>query len=178
MSWDESHTTTMSELYPNWSPTAMQFEEYMKEFSNTDEFYLIGAIKLYYRKSKYPTPPRPEALREKLQEYVQEDNKENGGGRGHKWYWVKFLNEKGYQEVFEVIDDRDRALEVGEHVNGVVAQRWLEEGVWQEKIIRDGIEFRWQLKKEESKTSTPNSTLSKNIGIIKKEINHKGAVQF
>ena len=63
MSWDESHTTIMSELYPNWAPTAMQLEEYMKEFSNTDEFYLIGAIILYYRKTKYPTPTRPESLR-------------------------------------------------------------------------------------------------------------------
>jgi hypothetical protein len=177
MSWDESHTTIMSELYPNWSPTAMQLEEYMKEFSNTDEFYLRGAIKLYYRKSKYPTPPRPEALREKLQEYVEEDKKENGKGTGHKWYWVKFLNEKGYSEVMEVIDDREHALQIGEQVNGVVTEKWREDGMWKEKTLRKGVEFQWQLKKEEPKISTPNSTLSKNIGMIKKEMS-KGTVQF
>jgi hypothetical protein len=77
----------------------------------------------------------------------------------------------------EVIDDREHALEIGEQVNGVVTEKWREDGMWKEKTLREGVEFQWQLKKEEPKISTPNSTLSKNIGMIKKEMS-KGTVQF
>jgi hypothetical protein len=78
----------------------------------------------------------------------------------------------------EIIDDKENALQAGEQVNGVVTEKWREQGQWKEKILRKGVEYQWQLEKEEPKISTPDSTLSKNIGMIKKEINQKGAVQF